>query len=216
MSLTCQRSRRLNSQVIAAPTRSPVSDHDAGIKGSLIHYAVIIEAVVKGHGRHAALLHDLGKVVYIGNVIIVLPVSLQRAESHSILIGVNIIGKLIAAHVENGASLAAEIIYVFLYELLGKSNRRLIHDIQCTCGFLIILAICRVLNAYVLHSIHDSVHMSRRVQQRDNLNAIFVGILDNGIHITLRQLSCMTVRSVCLLNAFCYLCAVIGRIANCD
>ena len=216
MSLTCQRSRRLNSQVIAAPTRSPVSDHDAGIKGSLIHYAVIIEAVVKGHGRHAALLHDLGKVVYIGNVIIVLLLVLQRAKSHAVSACVNIIGKLIAAHVEDRTALVAEILNIFLYQLLGKSNRSFIHDIQCTCGFLIILAICRVLNAYVLHSIHDSVHMSRRVQQRDNLDAIFVGILDNGIHLTLRQLSGMAVINVSLLDTFCYLGTIIGRITNCD
>ena len=175
---------------IPAPAAGPVADHDVLIKGigrGAHRRAGLVgerNAVVKGDGRHARGLDHGGDLVHILDEVAVLAAALETAEAHAAG-GIAVVGVLICAEIKVVAALAREIRDVFLGERLRKRD-------GCAVGH-----INRPRRAVVAagrprergRRIQDGIHVTRGVEERDNLDAGGIGRGQNLVHLALSPLA---------------------------
>ena len=155
----------------------PIADQDILIELNTVARGrvVVINAVIERHGGHVRGIHQPSNLIDIGRVLIILAVRNQLRKARAII--------LIAAHIEVRAALAGKVSDVLLEHSLGKCHGGGVGDIN-RCSRTVIRT--RLLSQAV-RRVQDCIHMTRRIHQRDDLNALAVRIADDGFHLSLGQ-----------------------------
>ena len=170
---------------IAGPAGGPVGYRNVGVKGAGGSVAVIVDAIVEGHGGHMGGFDLPGHSVDVGNKIAILAGRDQPCKAAVR----HIIGILIAAHIEDGAVLTGEVLNVLVDQSQGKVYRCGIGHIHRAGR----VTVSGIWDSHRFHAGQNGIHMAGGVDQRDNANAFLIRIADDGIHLRLGQLICTSV-----------------------
>ena len=132
----------------------------------------------------------------------VLSSSLQIAKAHAAA-GVYIVRIFVCAHVEVLAALVFKVIDILLNQRLRECNSRCIRHVNGARVAAVRTSgtgqrVCRTQNG---------IHMTRGVDERNNRDALFVCMRNDGIHLALRQLIGIEI-VVCFI-------ACVNRLRNC-
>ena len=175
---------------VAAPAAGPVAHDDVAVervgrradRGA--HLVGKLDAVIKGDGRHARLLDHGGKLVDIFDEVAILAAILQAAEAHGAA-RVAVVGVFIRAEVEIAAALARKVIDILLQEGLRKPDGRVVRHVDGAARAVVAAVRPRQRGRGIQHR----VHVARAVQQRNDLDAGFLGRGKELVHLAFRPLA---------------------------
>ena len=177
VTLICNKACRCRG--VATPAGRPIADDDVLGKFAAACVAVIVNAVVKRDGRHTGRNDLRGDRIDIADKVAILFILDQRCKTVGLVIGI-----LVRAHVEVAAALAGEVIDVLLQERLRERNGSGIRHVDRAD---------RVVGGAVHprqrgRRAQDCIHVTRRVDQRDDGDVLALRIGNDRVHIRLREL----------------------------
>ena len=175
---------------VAAPAAGPVAHDDVAVervgrradRGA--HLVGKLDAVIEGDGRHARLLDHGGKLVDIFDEVAILAAVLQAAEAHGAA-RVAVVGVFIRAEVEVAAALARKVIDILLQEGLREPDGRVVRHVDGAARAVVAAVRPRQRGRGIQHR----VHVARAVQQRNDLDAGFLGRGKELVHLAFRPLT---------------------------
>ena len=171
----------------------PIADCYIRVEGNIVFQGLsyIIEAITEGQCGHSCILHPgchtVDKLCICGICCII-----HAGKS-----------ALIRCDIEHGTALTGKVGDVLLSQCLYKVNgshisgiHRPIRALSACCRHRII----RILyhrQAKLLHSHDNCMHMAGSIEHGNNTDPLVLGILDNGIHLSLSQfLGCIDSRGI--------------------
>ena len=175
---------------VAAPAAGPVAHDDVAVervgrradRGA--HLVGKLDAVIEGDGCHARLLDHGGKLVDIFDEVAILAAVLQAAEAHGAA-RVAVVGIFVSAEVEVAAALARKVIDILLQEGLREPDGRVVRHVDGAARAVVAAVRPRQRGRGIQHR----VHVAGAVQQRNDLDAGFLGRGKELVHLAFRPLA---------------------------
>ena len=168
---------------IAGPTVRPVADDDIGVKRAAGGVVIKVDAIVERHRLHTGVLDHPRDIVDIIDIIAVFAGRLEVAEAHAAA-GEDVVRVLIRAHVKELAALTGKVVNVLLEQRLRKRHGGSIGDVNGAGR----AAVGAVITRQARGCVQNGVHVTRRVDAGNHAHALGCGIVNDGVHIALRQL----------------------------